>query len=68
MGMTWEVMHPYEVLQEAAYGGRTLEWFRGETSQPNERRKEATAFLLAQGWLETTAPTVHAVSYYRAWT
>jgi hypothetical protein len=47
MRMTSGEINCYEVLQEAAYEGRTMEWFLEETPPSNELRREATEFLLA---------------------
>jgi hypothetical protein len=56
MRMTSQEINRYEVLQEAAHGGRTMEWFLGQTPPPNELRKEATEFLLKNGYLERADP------------
>lgn len=53
---TIEELCRYAVLKEAAYGGRTKEWFLGEVPLPDAHRKEATKFLLENDYLKRADP------------
>lgn len=50
--MNMNNLKKYEVLREVAYGGRALEWFRGEVPKGDEDRGKATNALLEDGHIE----------------
>lgn len=55
MQMTSEEINCYEILETASKGGRTKEWFFGETDS-NTFRNSVTEILLADGYLEVVRP------------